>query len=363
MSTTTTARPRRLRRRGVAIGLGAALVLLGVSGAIVASMQDGARTASSGEADRVVPGELAAGSVAAPAPQLDVPATEASAAASSEAAATASAALAAAPDEAGLGQVSAGDAASGLAGRLALGQRIAQTVSLRVRVGKGGLQGAVARATAIATGAGGYVLDATVDASPNGQPDRGTLTLRIPQGRVGPALDRLAALGRVTGQTIASEDLTQDYVDTTARLRHARAVEASLSALLDRATTVQDVLRVQDRLDGVQERIEVAKGRLDGLRAITDDATITLELFEPAVKAATVRREEPGDGLGITAAARRGAHAALDVTNGAIEVLVAAVPVVGMLAVAGGAVALVRRRRRLAASVASAEPAAPADAG
>ena len=56
--------------------------------------------------------------------------------------------------------------------------------------------------------------------------------------------------------TTSSEDVTSQYVDRQARLRHYRAVERRLVGFLQETTTVNQMLAVQDRIDQVQLTIE-----------------------------------------------------------------------------------------------------------
>ena len=92
-----------------------------------------------------------------------------------------------------------------------------------------------------------------------------------------------------------SDDLTQDYVDTESRLRHARLVEARLVALLDEAKTVNETLAVQSRLDDVQLRIETDRGRLDNLTRVTSYATIAVTSSRPTPAAAVAAVTKAGD--------------------------------------------------------------------
>jgi len=285
---------------------------------------------------------------------IAAPAATTAAAAVTEAAAASSAA-AAAPGAAEGGAVGEGEdvagVGAGVSARLQLGPHIAQTVQLGISVRRGGLAAAYDNAVRVAETAGGYVLSADAAGVAGGAPERATLTLRIPQARIANAMERLGALGTVTARGVQSEDLTQDVVDANSRLRHAQSIATRLEALVAEAKTVRDVLAVQDRLDAVQERIEVEQGRIDGLKAITDDATVTLELIEEGghVIAATSNADAFGDTVG------RGAERA---ARGAARVVAAAIVTVGYLvplALIAGLLAmpvlLIRRRRRVPPAV------------
>lgn len=224
-----------------------------------------------------------------------------------------------------------------------LGQRIAQTAELTVRLKTpADLATALDRATAAATRAGGYVVSSSAVARRGSERTTAQVTIRVPAARFATVLSGLSALGTETARTIGSEDLTQDSIDTRARLRNARAVEARLLALLERAATVTDILRVQDRLATVQQEIEMTKGRLDHLDSITSFATITLDLRAPGTRAAAPAKKRHGTDWGIVHALKRGAYLFVRTVNAAIIGLGVLAPFL----IATGVIALAIRARR-----------------
>jgi hypothetical protein len=241
---------------------------------------------------------------------------------------------------AGGGQAPVGDASSLVSARLAVGQRIAQTAELTVRIGDGRLGEALASVARDAERVGGYVVSSTAGTGGADAPESGEVVIRVPAPRFLASVRAAERLGTVVARRIGSEDLTQDYVDTESRLRHARAVEGRLLALLGRSDRVADVLAVQDRLAGVQEQIEVAKGRLDRLAGLTELATITLHLREGAGD------PSPAGGWGVRDALDRAAHAAMRVVNAAIVVVGALLPVAVAAALVLLALRSLRGRRR-----------------
>lgn len=173
-------------------------------------------------------------------------------------------------------------AAGGLA-QPDLDARIVRSGAIELRTPRRRFEDAWGDVQAVATGSGGYV----IEASRSGAGDsarRATITLRVPGERFEAALERLrdvrgAKVGRLD---VSSQDVTQEYVDTRSRLRHDRAVEGRLLALLAEADGVSEVLAVQARLDTVQQQIEVARGRLQYLDKLTEMATIQVSLVTPA---------------------------------------------------------------------------------
>lgn len=116
-------------------------------------------------------------------------------------------------------------------------------------------------------------------AEPN-EPDQAWLTLRVPQNRFEVAAKRFAKLGDVQRLTTSSEDVTSQYVDLEAKLRHYRAVERRLLHFLAATDTVKEMLAVQDRIDTVQLTIEQLEAQLKSLRETTTYGTLSISLTE-----------------------------------------------------------------------------------
>jgi hypothetical protein len=132
---------------------------------------------------------------------------------------------------------------------------------------------AVAQATSITDDADGYVESKTETGERNAR-----LTLRVPSGALEPLLDSLEGLGRTTSRRVSSEGVTDQYVDTDARLQTKIALRDRLTALLDRADNVQDILAIERELGRIQADIDSMQARLAALEAKADLATIHLSV-------------------------------------------------------------------------------------
>ena len=193
---------------------------------------------------------------------------------------------------------------------LPVAPRIAQNGAITVRAAPADLDHTIDSIGRMAENAGGYVAGTQADLTgPTGK-GRAEVTVRVPRNLYATMVERFAGLGSVVARESTSDDLTQDYVDTESRLRHARLVEARLVALLDRAETVNQALAVQARLDDVQLRIETDRGRLDNLTRVTDYATIAVRLVTatPAAAATTVRKAGDDRPWGLRDALDDAAH-------------------------------------------------------
>jgi hypothetical protein len=119
--------------------------------------------------------------------------------------------------------------------------------------------------------AGGQVLDGDPYAS---------LVVRVPEQLYDTALKRFSKLGKVQSASTSAEDVTSQYVDLQARLRHYRAVERRLVGFLQETTTVSQMLAVQDRIDEVQLTIEELSAQLKSLRETTTYGTLSVYVSE-----------------------------------------------------------------------------------
>jgi hypothetical protein len=104
------------------------------------------------------------------------------------------------------------------------------------------------------------------------------LTVRVPSDRYQDVLAGVRGMGEVSQESSDANDVTEEYTDLAARLRTLEASEQRYLALLAQAKTIDEILVVQDRLDGVRGQIEQVQGRVNLLDHLTDLATITIHL-------------------------------------------------------------------------------------
>lgn len=145
----------------------------------------------------------------------------------------------------------------------------------------------------IALVAGGFVLDSSVAASQD-RP-QANLTIRVPTSQYQKVVDQLRGLAlKVENETSKAQDVTQEYTDMQARLRSAQAVEARYLDLLNRAETIDDILKVQDRLSPVRLEIEQIQGQMNVVDNLSSLATISVSLStEPPAAVSSDSHPDP----------------------------------------------------------------------
>ena len=133
--------------------------------------------------------------------------------------------------------------------------------------------------TRIARDLNGYV----VSSNKYGSEDRifGRVSIRVPAERFEDAFNLLRQIAiDVPYENTDSQDITEEYTDLEAQLHNLEATEAQYLALLEKAETVEDILKVQQALSNVRGEIERIKGRMLYLERTSDMALIEASLQE-----------------------------------------------------------------------------------
>ncbi|MCW2927284.1 MAG: hypothetical protein JWM86_1252 [Thermoleophilia bacterium] len=182
----------------------------------------------------------------------------------------------------------------GSLGAPSIDAKIVRTASIELRVTKRGrFEDVWGDAQAVAGAHGGYVVASSRSGAGKG-PRVASITMSVPSRRFDTAVSRLRDIGGVSVRRldVASQDVTQEFVDVRSRLKHDRAVEGRLLALLAQTQGVSEVLAVQSRLDTVQEQIELSRGRLDYLGKMTSMSTVELTISERGARTSDTDEDE-----------------------------------------------------------------------
>ena len=143
------------------------------------------------------------------------------------------------------------------------------------------LESSMAEVRRIAQKVGGFVADASVQSGRNQIPSA-TLELKVPALRFDELTEALAPIGRLQFVNVGAQDVSEEFVDLTARVANGHRLEDRLVELLrTRTGKLQDVLSVERELARVREEIERMEGRLRFLKASAQLSTLSVNLFEP----------------------------------------------------------------------------------
>ena len=147
------------------------------------------------------------------------------------------------------------------------------------------------RAQAIATALGGDVL--MLNQSGTADSRTASVTMRVPSARFNDAINQLKQLdGEVTSSTVSGQDVTDQFVDLQARLAAKQSEEQRYLALIARANTIDEILKIDASLSNVRTQVEQLTGQINSIRQRTEFSTIVLAV-SPAV---VLPGEEPTSG-------------------------------------------------------------------
>jgi hypothetical protein len=107
----------------------------------------------------------------------------------------------------------------------------------------------------------------------------GTITIRVVARYFDDALRALRELAiEVTSESTSAKDVTEEYVDLSAKLKNLEATEEQLLRIMEKAEKVEDVLAVQRELSKVRGEIEQTKGRMQYLERTSETSLIEVRL-------------------------------------------------------------------------------------
>lgn len=187
----------------------------------------------------------------------------------------------------------------------------------------------------------GYVASEQVEGDPaQTGSDTATISLRVPQSSYATTVSAIAGLGTLVTKQQGAADVTDQVVDTSSRLATAKAGLARVRTLLDRATSLGQVIDLEAELSKREASLESLEQRLATLQRQVALATIEVTFSRNATAVSHHHQHHAGFVTGIL----NGWHAFTRTGNGLLTGLGAALPfVLALLAVLAGAV-LVRRR-------------------
>ncbi len=176
----------------------------------------------------------------------------------------------------------------------------------------------------------------------NGRNHQATLMLKVPSIGLDSTLAEIAKLGRVESQGIKSDDVSQQLVDTDARLKNLRQQEDLTRKIMDRSGSVKDILAVSKELAAIREQIERLDATVKNLRQQVAYSTINLKLEEAQSTIPT------GDAFGIQVQEtwKNSTHAAGSLATNLALGLLWLIPFAPFIAIGCGGVYYLRQRRK-----------------
>ncbi len=120
-----------------------------------------------------------------------------------------------------------------------------------------------------------------------------TLTVRVPADKFQIFVAEVSEYGRVVAESMNGNDVTAQHTDLTIRLENAEQSRKRLLALFEKATKMEDVLKIEEALRRITGEIERMKGLIKLLDNQIAFSSVTVSFQANAPKAkATKRRQQ-----------------------------------------------------------------------
>ncbi|QLC50737.1 DUF4349 domain-containing protein [Methanolobus zinderi] len=183
---------------------------------------------------------------------------------------------------------------------------------------------------------GGYVSSSSVyDLNYNSDTRKaGYITVRVPESDYPVFLETVEGLGDVQSKSVSGQDVTEEYIDVSARLENLRNQEVRLNEILNMSTTVEEVLSVEKELERVRGDIESLTGRLEYLDNRIEFTTINIRVTEPS---------PINQSWGLRDALSESVQGFISMVNALIVLAGYLLPIVILLTLLGGLVIGIRR--------------------
>ncbi|WP_158289471.1 DUF4349 domain-containing protein [Paenibacillus flagellatus] len=193
---------------------------------------------------------------------------------------------------------------------------------------------------------GGYLMQFSENRTDYEQ--SGTLVVKVPSnGFTGFLADLEKMKPKSIQRSVQGQDVTEEYVDLSSRLKAKETEEARLLSFMEKATKSDELVAFSSQLGSVQAQIEQIKGRMRYLEQNVAYSTIEIRLYQKIEKAkAASENVEDGFAGKLSKALGGGAGVVVGFFQALLIALAAALPVAAVLLVVGIPAFLVWRSRR-----------------
>jgi hypothetical protein len=127
---------------------------------------------------------------------------------------------------------------------------------------------------------GAYI--ASEDQNESNEKKETIISIKVPVDQFENLLNELPSdSDKIIEKKITSEDVTGEVVDTKSRLQAKEQMRLKYLEFLKQAKNMEDVLKVQDEINNIQEEMESASGRINYLSHQSAYSTINLTFYQP----------------------------------------------------------------------------------
>lgn len=122
-----------------------------------------------------------------------------------------------------------------------------------------------------------------------------TITARIPAKNLDTFLDMMGEKSNITNKTENVEDVTLSYVDMDSHKKMLEEERDRLLAFLDEATSIEEIITIEDRLSTVKYQIESMEAQLRTYDNKVDYSTVRINITE-VLDYTEIKEPEPEKG-------------------------------------------------------------------
>ncbi|MCP1661637.1 MAG: DUF4349 domain-containing protein [Methanocalculus sp. MSAO_Arc1] len=106
------------------------------------------------------------------------------------------------------------------------------------------------------------------------------ITLRVPSHAFDPVMQEIEGLGTLTQRQVKTRDVTAEYTDLHAEQKALEDQLTRLAEILQKAETVEEILKVQAAIDTAQMNHDRVTGRINLMSSQIDESTIQIFVRE-----------------------------------------------------------------------------------
>ncbi len=108
-----------------------------------------------------------------------------------------------------------------------------------------------------------------------------SINIKVPANQFEMLLANLAKLAKkVDSQNIETRDVTEEYIDVQTRLNNSKKVEQTYLKLLRKTNSIEDILKIEQKLGEIRTDIESTEGRLKYLNHQVSYSSINLNVYQ-----------------------------------------------------------------------------------
>jgi hypothetical protein len=106
------------------------------------------------------------------------------------------------------------------------------------------------------------------------------MAVKVPQKNFEKFFSGVKEIGNVDHSQITTRDVTTEYIDLKARLATLEAQEKRLVEMYSKASTIEEMLKIENELTRIRTSIENISGQIKYLDNSTDYSLLNIELYQ-----------------------------------------------------------------------------------